>query len=216
MLMSGFLLLPRATSGSQVLLQSGSVLMSMTHTTTKVPADVCVLSWIHVDNSVDSAAASSHIDMGGLCCLLRPWWSRFLLLLRSMTGSKVLLQLWSMLKSVVLFNHQRPCGCSWSVLQPKVMLMFEVWDASKGLSRVHGPTWAQGFICGLWYHQKWWRSPWPEPQLTIMSKEASLALILMTTDVQLRKRDVEAYVIIHTPTHLPQKCNSLKRKPSES
>ena len=58
--------------------------------------------------------------------------------------------------------------------------------------------------------------PWSVLQLTVKGKEATFAVVLITTDSQLRKRDLKGFCnnpYPHfTPTHKKKKSNSLDRK----
>lgn len=97
LVMSRPVLLPRAISMSVVLLQPGSVLISMVHATREGQADICGLPVLPSEAilvSTDHAAAKGHADLNSLCCYLRPcrylWYS---LPLRDFSVSMAPLQL---------------------------------------------------------------------------------------------------------------------------
>jgi hypothetical protein len=58
-------------------------------------------------------------------------------------------------------------------------------------------------------------SPCSVPLLTVKDKEATFAVVLMTTDSQLRKREIGLFdnPYLPIPSYSPQKSNSLDRKP---
>lgn len=60
-------------------------------------------------------------------------------------------------------------------------------------------------VCGPCCQQISRESPWLVLRLPVKSKEASFALLLMTTDSELRKRDIEGFCNNLYP------CNSLNR-----
>lgn len=93
-----------------------------------------------------------------------------------------------------------------------VLLILPVW----GLIWIPSPTATRKPVCGLLWHQKTCGNPWLMLWI-IKGKEAILAVISMTADTQLRKRDVEdvcenPYLYHNTS---PQNSNSLDRNPSK-
>lgn len=113
----------------------------------------CIASWIHDDGHV---ASGSHLDIYHQCCNWGPWrypWSG----------------LWprTVLMSMGLDCHKRPCWGLWSILQDHR-------------------------CC----HQKPCGIPWSMLPLTAKGKEASFEVGSMTTDSQLRMRDTESFCII--------------------
>lgn len=106
----------------------------------------------------------------------------------------------------VLCYHWRPGRCLWSLLPPEAMLMSVICAPLEGHVDVCGLSLrdvmmvmacavAEGNVdvCGLCYHQKTCGSPWSVLPLTVMFRKTSSAVVLMTADSQLRKRDIEGF-----------------------
>lgn len=117
--------------------------------------------------SMTCAATGGHVYVHGLCCYRRPcWWCHAI-------GSHV---------DYVhdLCCHRRPCWCPLSVppstwvddvMPQEAMLMFVIHAVTRDKIVVHNPC------C----HWKPCESPWSVQLLTDISKEASFAVLLMTS-----------------------------------
>lgn len=127
-----------------------------------------------------------------------------------MSGSMVLLWLWSVLMSmahVATKGHMdvcRQCCRLKSCLQVSIytaMLVSMVWAASEGFVWVCGPIAARAFFCGLCCHQKW-----HDPCSHWLSRARRLLLLW--------GRDMEGFFNKHYfPTSLQSNC--IDRKPSK-
>jgi hypothetical protein len=70
-------------------------------------------------------------------------------------------------------------------------------------SVAHADTGDHVDVCGLWCHQKPFGSLWPGLLMTRKEKEASFAVLSMTADSRLRKRDKEVF---HNNPYLLHPC----------
>lgn len=89
-----------------------------------------------------------------------------------------------------------------------------VWPASEGLAWAHEPTVIGGPNCGLCHCQKPCRSPCSIFPLTVKSKEAVFAVMLIV-NVLLTKRDMDSFCDSPYPTPTPtppKKSSNLNRK----
>lgn len=127
--------------------------------------------------------------------------ARSMLLLRAMSGPGVLL-------SWVL------CWCPWPLLPLRAMI--EVLASAVAKDNIYGN--------GVCYHQrprdlcclqKSCVGPWSMLPLTVKGKEATFAIVLVTTDSQLRKRDMEGQPIPPAYSIPSLKSNIIERKPSK-
>lgn len=108
--------------------------------------------------------------------------------------------------------HRRPYWCLWSLMPPKTMLlsMIHAGIHAEAMMRsmVHDATGNHVVVHGLWSLRK----PWSMLLLAVMDKEASVAVISMNSDSELRMRDTEGFYNNSIPTH-KEKRNSLDRRP---
>lgn len=139
---------PILAFGSVLLLQPGTMLMSMVYVTSV--GHMYVYGLCHLPKvilmSMSSAVTGGHINVSGLHCHLGSYWC--LCHMKSMSGFVILLQFGVCADVCGQCYHQRPSTCLWSVLPPKefmilmqpgAMLMSMGWAATKGYDGICGP-----------------------------------------------------------------------------
>lgn len=88
-----------------------------------------------------------------------------------------------------------PCWCLWSDLPPDTVLR----------SMSHCDSGDHVEVCGPCFHQKLCQCLWSVLPLTLKGKDSTFAGGLMTTHLQLRKRNIELQWLLPTSTPSPPK-----------